>query len=161
VAEPPGLVLSVTVFPADDAVRTFLRSENRGDDFTELIADEDATYDVTDEIDLSVLEPLIAKPSSPGNVVAVREVAGQEVSQVVIGSSANPGLRDYAIVAAMLKASVPEPRPHRQRRRPVSTSPSRPVGNTLPRPCRRCPPATARVSGQRISGSRGARYPLL
>jgi aconitate hydratase len=81
-------------------VRTFLRSENRGDDFTELIADEDATCDVTDDIDLSALEPLIAKPSSPGNVVAVREVAGQEVSQVVIGSSASPGLRDYAIAAA-------------------------------------------------------------
>jgi aconitate hydratase len=94
---------TTTVFPADDAVRTFLRAEGRGDDFTELIADEDAGYDVTDEIDLSALEPLIAEPSSPGNVVAVREVAGQEVSQVVIGSSANPGLRDYAIAAAMLK----------------------------------------------------------
>ena len=94
---------TTTVFPADDAVRTFLRAEDRGDDFTELIADEDAVYDVTDDIDLSMLQPLIAKPSSPGNVVAVREVAGQEVSQVVIGSSANPGLRDYAIAAAMLK----------------------------------------------------------
>ncbi|HEX2773582.1 MAG TPA: aconitate hydratase, partial [Micromonosporaceae bacterium] len=94
---------TTTVFPADDAVRTFLRREERGDDFTELIADEDAVYDVTDDIDLSALQPLIAKPSSPGNVVTVREVAGQEVSQVVIGSSANPGLRDYAIAAAMLK----------------------------------------------------------
>jgi aconitate hydratase len=94
---------TTTVFPADDAVRAFLHSQDRGDDFTELIADEDAGYDVTDDIDLSRLEPLIAKPSSPGNVVAVREVAGCEVSQVVIGSSANPGLRDYAIAAAMLK----------------------------------------------------------
>jgi aconitate hydratase len=94
---------TTTVFPADDAVRTFLHSEDRDDAFTELIADEDAGYDVTDDIDLSTLEPLIAKPSSPGNVVAVREVAGQEVSQVVIGSSANPGLRDYAIAAAILK----------------------------------------------------------
>jgi aconitate hydratase len=94
---------TTTVFPADDAVRTFLRAEDRGDDFTELIADDDAVYDVTDDIDLSTLEPLIAKPSSPGNVVAVREVAGQEVNQVVIGSSANPGLRDYAIAAVMVK----------------------------------------------------------
>jgi aconitate hydratase len=94
---------TTTVFPADDAVRTFLRAEDRGDDFTELVADEDTVYDVTDDIDLSTLHPLIAKPSSPGNVVAVREVAGQEVSQVVIGSSANPGLRDYAITAAMVR----------------------------------------------------------
>jgi len=93
---------TTTVFPADDAVRAFLRAEGREDDFTELVADSDAGYDVTDEIDLSTLEPLIARPTSPGNVVPVREVAGTEVSQVVIGSSANPGLRDYAIAAAMV-----------------------------------------------------------
>jgi aconitate hydratase len=87
---------TTTVFPADDAVRAFLRAEGREDDFTELTADSDAGYDITDEIDLSVLEPLIARPTSPGKVVPVREVAGTEVSQVVIGSSANPGLRDYA-----------------------------------------------------------------
>src|SRR5699024_6956294 len=56
-----------------------------------------------EHIDLSALEPLIAKPSSPGNVVPVREVAGEEVFQVVVGSSANPGLRDFAIVAEILK----------------------------------------------------------
>ncbi|MCX5044325.1 aconitate hydratase [Aldersonia sp. NBC_00410] len=94
---------TTTVFPADDAVRAFLREQGREDDFTELVADEDADYDVTDEIDLSTLEPLIAKPSSPGNVVPVREVAGTPVNQVVIGSSANPGLRDFAMAAAMVR----------------------------------------------------------
>jgi aconitate hydratase len=94
---------TTTVFPADDAVRDFLRAEDREDDFTELRADPDARYDVTDEIDLSTIEPLVAKPSSPGNVVPVREVAGEPVAQVVVGSSANPGLRDYAIVAAMVR----------------------------------------------------------
>src|SRR5699024_10545423 len=54
-------------------------------------------------IDLSTLEPLIAKPSSPGNVVPVREVAGEEVFQVVVGSSANPGLRDFAVVAEIVR----------------------------------------------------------
>ncbi|HXT44836.1 MAG TPA: aconitate hydratase [Pseudonocardiaceae bacterium] len=93
---------TTTVFPADEAVRAFLRGEGREGDFTELVADSDADYDLTDEIDLSTLEPLIARPSSPGNVVPVREVAGTPVSQVVVGSSANPGLRDYAIVAAMV-----------------------------------------------------------
>ncbi|MBC7595107.1 MAG: aconitate hydratase [Kineosporiaceae bacterium] len=94
---------TTTVFPADEQVRTFLRAEQREDDFTELLADEDATYDVKEEIDLSTLEPLIALPSSPGNVVTVREVAGREVHQVVIGSSANPGLRDFAIAAGIVK----------------------------------------------------------
>nr|WP_042187571.1 aconitate hydratase [Kibdelosporangium sp. MJ126-NF4]CEL18196.1 Aconitate hydratase [Kibdelosporangium sp. MJ126-NF4]CTQ90574.1 Aconitate hydratase (EC 4.2.1.3) [Kibdelosporangium sp. MJ126-NF4] len=94
---------TTTVFPSDDAVRDFLRGEDREDDFEELSADPRATYDVTDHIELSTVEPLVAKPSSPGNVVAVRDVAGTPVSQVVIGSSANPGLRDFAIAAAILK----------------------------------------------------------
>ncbi|OBK19348.1 aconitate hydratase [Mycobacterium asiaticum] len=93
---------TTTVFPSDDAVREFLRAEGREDDWVELLADEGAGYDVEDTIDLSEIEPLIAKPSSPGNVVPVREVAGEEIAQAVIGSSANPGLRDFAIAAAMV-----------------------------------------------------------
>lgn len=99
-----------TVFPADEQVRTFLRAEQREEDFVELLADHDATYDVTDTIDLSTLEPLIALPTSPGNVVPVREVAGREVDQVVIGSSANPGLRDFAIAAAIVAGHQTHPR---------------------------------------------------
>src|SRR5207245_2709807 len=66
---------TTTVFPSDDAVLHFLRAEGREDDFTELVPDGEPDYDVIEEIDLSTLEPLIAKPSSPGNVVPVREVA--------------------------------------------------------------------------------------
>ncbi|GAA4868115.1 aconitate hydratase [Saccharopolyspora cebuensis] len=94
---------TTTVFPADDAVRDFLRAEGREDDFTELRAEDGARYDVHDEIDLSALEPLIARPSAPDDVVPVREVAGEPVSQVVVGSSANPGLRDFAVTAAMVR----------------------------------------------------------
>jgi aconitate hydratase len=93
---------TTTVFPSDATVRDFLRAEDREDDWVELIADDDADYDVDETIDLSEIEPLIAKPSSPGNVVPVREVAGEEIAQAVIGSSANPGLRDFAIAAAMV-----------------------------------------------------------
>lgn len=100
---------TTTVFPANEQVRSFLRAEDREDDFVELRADDDATYDVHDEIDLSALEPLIAKPSSPGNVVPVREVAGEEVHQVVVGSSANPGLRDFAIVAGIVSGRQIDP----------------------------------------------------
>jgi aconitate hydratase len=101
---------TTTVFPSDEAVREFLRAEGRENDWVELAADEGADYDILETIDLSQLEPLIAMPSSPGNVVAVREVAGEEVSQVVIGSSANPGLRDFAIAAAMVRGrqTVPQ-----------------------------------------------------
>ncbi|QWF76777.1 aconitate hydratase [Amycolatopsis sp. CA-230715] len=94
---------TATVFPADDAVREFLAAEGREDDFRALAADENAAYDHEDEIDLSTVEPLVARPSAPDNVVPVREVAGTPISQVVLGSSANPGLRDFAIAAAMVR----------------------------------------------------------
>jgi aconitate hydratase len=100
---------TTSVFPADEQIRAFLESEGRGDEFTELTADPDAGYDVTDEIDLASVEPLIAKPTSPGNVVPVREVAGEPVFQVVVGSSANPGLRDFAILAAITSGRQAHP----------------------------------------------------
>jgi aconitate hydratase len=64
---------------------------------------------VHEAIDLAAVEPLIATPSSPGNVVPVAEVAGTEIEQVVIGSSANPGLRDFAIAAAIVKGRQTDP----------------------------------------------------
>jgi aconitate hydratase len=100
---------TATVFPADEQVRAFLEGQGREDSFTEITADPGASYDVGDEIDLSRLEPLIAKPSSPGNVVPVAEAAGPEVHQVVVGSSANPGLRDFAVVAAAVRGRRAHP----------------------------------------------------
>ena len=93
---------TTTVFPSDAAVKIFLREQGREHDWREIIADSDATYDEEEEINLSELVPLIACPSSPGNVVPVREVLGREVYQVMVGSSANPGFRDFAISAAIV-----------------------------------------------------------
>jgi len=92
-----------TVFPSDTEVKRFLRSQHREEDWTELTADPDAEYDHHEEIDLSRVEPLVALPSSPGNVVPVQEVAGQPLSQAYVGSSANPGYRDFAVAATMVK----------------------------------------------------------
>ena len=94
---------TTTVFPSDDAVRKFLTSQERGTEYVSVMADTDAVYEEHDEINLSLLEPLIALPSSPDNVVPVREVEGREIYQAYIGSSANPGLRDFAIAALMVK----------------------------------------------------------
>jgi len=94
---------TATVFPSDGEVRRFLKSQGREADWTELVADPDAVYDLQEEIDLTRLGPLIAQPSSPGNVVPVREVAGREIYQAYIGSSANPGYRDFAVVAEIVK----------------------------------------------------------
>ena len=94
---------TTSVFPSDELTRDFLRREGREADWREILADQGAEYDARESIDLSTVEPLIALPSSPGKVVPVREVSGRPVAQVVVGSSANPGLRDFWIVAEIMK----------------------------------------------------------
>jgi aconitate hydratase len=100
---------TTTVFPSDGEVKRFLLSQGREDAWTEWTADEECSYDLYAEINLSELEPLVAKPSSPGNIVPVREIEGLDISQVVIGSSANPGLRDFWIVSQILKGNRVHP----------------------------------------------------
>ncbi len=92
-----------TVFPSDAEVKRFLKSQEREDDWTEIVADEGVEYDKIEELDLSTVEPMIALPSSPGNVVPVSEVAGKTIYQAYIGSSANPGMRDFAVPAMMVQ----------------------------------------------------------
>ncbi|MEJ2101002.1 MAG: aconitate hydratase [Desulfobacterales bacterium] len=94
---------TTTVFPSDDTVKVFLKAQHREADWVKIVADKGAAYDEYDAIDLGKLEPLIALPSSPGNVVPVHEVAGKEIYQSYIGSSANPGLRDFAISALIVE----------------------------------------------------------
>jgi len=101
---------TTSVFPSDKITAAFLKSHGRIDDWSPWVADKGVNYDRDETINLSELEPLIALPSSPGNVVPVREVAGKEVYQTYIGSSANPGFRDFAISALMVKDKQVHPR---------------------------------------------------
>src|ERR687898_850637 len=91
------------VFPSDERTREWLRMQQREEDFVVLSADEDADYDEREHIELDGLEPLIAQPHSPGNVVPVSEVAGTKAAQVCIGSSVNSGFEDLAVAAAVLR----------------------------------------------------------
>jgi aconitate hydratase len=100
---------TTTVFPSDANVRRFLRAQQRENAWQAITADPDAGYDEYDEVDLSTLVPLIACPSSPGNVVPVAEVAGRRIYQAYIGSSANPGLRDFAVPALMVDGKKVHP----------------------------------------------------
>ncbi|MDL4842685.1 aconitate hydratase [Aquibacillus rhizosphaerae] len=92
-----------TVFPSDKEVKRFLKEQGREEDWIELKGDRRASYDVDEEINMDELVPLVAKPSSPGNVVPVTEVEGEPIYQSYIGSSANPGFRDFAMVAEIVK----------------------------------------------------------
>ena len=92
-----------SIFPSDENTRTYLDAQGRGGAWIELSADEGAGYDEHVEIDLSKLEPLIALPHSPGNVVPVREIAGLKVDQVIVGSSVNSSFRDLMVVARIVE----------------------------------------------------------
>jgi aconitate hydratase len=97
------------VFPSDERTREWLALQERADQYEPLAADDDVRYDEEEEIDLGALEPLVALPSSPGNVVPVAEVEGTEVSQVCVGSSVNSSYADLGIVGAMLRGAAVHP----------------------------------------------------
>ncbi len=94
---------TTSVFPSDEMVENFLRKQGRESDWKKIFADKNAEYDEYEKINLSELEPLIALPSSPGKVVPVKEVEGKKIYQAYIGSSANPGLRDFAVSALIVE----------------------------------------------------------
>ncbi len=91
-----------SIFPSDENTKEYLVAQGREKDWKPLSADPGATYDKVIEIDLNKLEPLIAQPHSPDNVVPVRQVAGTKVQQVCIGSCTNSSLYDLEITAAIL-----------------------------------------------------------
>ena len=101
-----GAELGVTtsVFPSDEQTKKFLSAQKREMDYQPLEADEDAEYDHILEINLDELEPMAACPSSPDNVKSVREIAGLETAQVVIGSCTNSSFADLMMVAKVLKS---------------------------------------------------------
>jgi aconitate hydratase len=101
---------TAAVFPSDERVREWLAAQRREEDYVSLAADPDAPYDEVEIVDLSELEPLIAKPTSPGNVVPVKEVVGMETVQVCVGSSVNSSYGDLATVASVLRENIVHPR---------------------------------------------------
>jgi Aconitase A len=94
---------STSIFPSDEITEEFLRKQGRGSDFIAISSDADAEYDRVIDIDLNTLEPLIACPHMPDNVVKVSSLKGQKVDQVCVGSCTNSSLLDMLKVAGMLK----------------------------------------------------------
>ena len=97
---------TTSIFPSDETTRAFLAAEGREADYVPLSSDPDAEYDRVIDIDLSSLEPLIAKPHMPDNVVKVSSLKGTKVDQVCIGSCTNSSLQDMLKVAALLKGKT-------------------------------------------------------
>ncbi|WP_336326743.1 aconitate hydratase [Halovenus sp. HT40] len=92
-----------SIFPTDEQTKDYLERVGRGEEYEELQPDEDAEYHDQVTIDLSELEPLIAQPSMPDNVVPVSEAEGEDVEQVIVGSCTNGGYVDILPAAKMLE----------------------------------------------------------
>jgi aconitate hydratase len=101
---------TAAVFPSDAQTSEWLAAQRREEHYVPLAADPAASYDENEVIELLQLEPLIAEPSSPGNVVPVREVAGTQTVQVCVGSSVNSSYEDLATAAAVLRENIVHPR---------------------------------------------------
>lgn len=97
---------TTSVFPSDENTRLWLKAFDREKDYIPLDADPDAEYDDVIEIHLDELEPLIALPSQPDNVVKVKEVEGVKLDQVMIGSCTNASLQDILSVANILDGEI-------------------------------------------------------
>jgi len=93
---------TTSIFPSDKITKQFLISQNREQDYIELVPNE-SEFDEIIEVNLSELEPLIAQPSMPDNVTEVKNIEGKEVKQVIIGSCTNSSYKVLAMVANVLK----------------------------------------------------------
>jgi 3-isopropylmalate/(R)-2-methylmalate dehydratase large subunit len=89
--------------PPSDEVLAYTRERCSDAQIQGVYADADATYVETIELDISQMEPLIACPPNPANVVAVRVVAGRRIDSVFLGSCTNGRFEDFAAVAEVVE----------------------------------------------------------
>ena len=94
---------TTSIFPTDERTKEYLAQQGRVEDYVEMKADDDATYDQELTVDLGALVPMTAKPHSPDAVVPVKELEGMKVNQVVIGRCTNSSFADMMKAAKILK----------------------------------------------------------
>ncbi len=94
---------TTSIFPGDEQVRRFMKAQGREEQYVEMLPDEDAKYDGEMEINLDELNPLIACPHQPDNVMPLKEAEKKKVQQVFIGSCTNASYSDIAKVALVLQ----------------------------------------------------------
>ncbi len=71
--------------------------------FTPVYPDPDAEYSRRLALDVSTLEPQVARPHAPDNVVPIARVRGTPIHYAFIGSCTNTRLEDLAAAAAVLR----------------------------------------------------------
>ena len=99
----------VGLFPADDTTRKYLEEQNRGEQYTSLQPDADATYERIVEIDVSRIEPTVARPHTVDNTALAKDLKGTHVDQVFLGTCTNGRLEDLCVAAEILKGKKRHP----------------------------------------------------
>ena len=90
------------IFPVDEKTVAYMSGRvNRP--WRAFEADPDAEYERTIELDLSKIQPTVSLPHLPSNTKTVKEVAGMDIQQCVIGSCTNGRISDLRIAAKVLE----------------------------------------------------------
>ena len=91
------------LFPSDETTYHYLESRHRGDKFRAIGPDPDANYERIIEINVAGLEPTVSMPHSVDRIALAKELKGERIQQVFIGTCTNGRLEDLAVAAAILK----------------------------------------------------------
>lgn len=97
------------VVPPDDVTRRYLK-ERTSTEFEMVTSDPDATYETVFPLDLSTLEPMVAAPPSPDNVMPISAVGVLDIDQVYIGSCAGGRMEDLRAAAGIVRGRAVHPR---------------------------------------------------
>ncbi|MFC1995268.1 3-isopropylmalate dehydratase large subunit [Chloroflexota bacterium] len=93
----------VGLFASDGTTQDYLTTQGRGNDYQPIFPDVDASYEQIISIDVTNLEPTVAKPHTVDNTALARELRGTKIQQVFIGTCTNGRLEDIATVANIMK----------------------------------------------------------
>jgi len=90
------------IIAADAVVDAYLAGRTR-EPGVKFASDPDAAYAAVHEIDVATLEPQVARPHSPANVVGVSAVSGVRIDQAFVGSCTNGRISDLREAAQVLR----------------------------------------------------------
>lgn len=93
----------VGLIASDKTTKAYLKSRGRAKDWRLLGPDPDATYERVIEIDAAKLEPTVSCPHTVDNIKLARELKGQKINQVFIGTCTNGRAEDLKIAARIFQ----------------------------------------------------------
>jgi 3-isopropylmalate/(R)-2-methylmalate dehydratase large subunit len=96
------------LIPPDKITREYSHNHHQKNQIF-LIADQNANYSIVHEVDVSELEPLVATPHSPDNVIPLSDIGDVEIDRVVIGSSSSGTIEELQAAAQVFEGHLVHP----------------------------------------------------